>query len=346
MTTFDPNAASPKDSGIFGLPYTPTESKLVLIPVPWEATTSYGGGTSLGPQAILQASRQVDLFDIDLGNFFRAGISMLDEASDLIKWNQIAKQAAQIVITADDATPAHEIANAKVTVNQYSEQVNQFVYEQTKYWLAQDKIVGVVGGDHSVPLGTIRAYLEKYPNMGILHIDAHADLRCAFEGFAYSHASIMYNVMQETSLAKLVQVGIRDFCEEEFDFINAHPARMKTFFDAELAEQKLQGKNWAVLCDEMISHLPQEVYISFDIDGLDSRFCPHTGTPVPGGLEYTEVLYLIKKVALSGRKIIGFDLNEVSLGHTLPETIEPSAEWDANVGARILYKLCGWTLKR
>jgi agmatinase len=215
MTTFDPNAASPKDSGIFGLPYTPDESKLILIPVPWEATTSYGGGTSLGPQAILNASRQIDLFDIDLGNFFRAGISMLDESSDIIQWNHIAKQAAQEVIAADAHTAEHDIKKAQAIVNEYSEKVNRYVYEHASSWLKQNKIVGVVGGDHSVPLGTIEAHLEKYPHMGVLHIDAHADLRASFEGFEYSHASIMYNVMQKTSLHKLVQVGIRDFCEED-----------------------------------------------------------------------------------------------------------------------------------
>ena len=103
-----------------------------------------------------------------------------------------------------------------------------------------------------------------------------------------------------------------------------------------LSERKMQGESWSVLSDEIIQHLPQEVYISFDIDGLDPRFCPHTGTPVPGGLDLKEAFYLIKKVAQSGRKIIGFDLNEVAPGHT--------SEWDANVGARLLYKLCGWTL--
>lgn len=345
MKTFDPNAAALKDSGIFGLPFTPEESHLVLIPLPWEATTSYGGGASFGPQAILQASKQVDLFDIDLGNFYESGIVMLPESDDLKQWNQTAKNAAKIVIAAGGVADTLEAKEAVALVNQYSQQVNDYVYTQTKYWLDQGKVVGIVGGDHSVPYGAIVAYLEKYPNMGVLHIDAHADMRDAYEGFEYSHASIMHNVMTNTKLSKLVQVGIRDFCEEEFDFIQEHSAKIKTFFDLQLAEQKMEGKSWAALCDEIIHHLPEEVYISFDIDGLDPRFCPHTGTPVPGGLEYVEILLLIKKVALSGRTIVGFDLNEVSLGNTLLDAIDTAAEWDANVGARILYKLSGWALR-
>jgi agmatinase len=337
MTTFDSNAPAAKESGIFGLPFSAEEARLVLIPVPWEATTSYGGGTSKGPEAIYQASKQVDLFDIDLGNFYEAGIAMLDAPSELHQWNALAKKSAQQVITAIyEGEDPNSLKNALTIVNEHSLKVNEYTYQTTKQWLDQGKIVGLVGGDHSTPFGGIKAHLEKYPDMGILHIDAHADLRHAYEGFEDSHASIMYNVMTKTSLKTLVQVGIRDFCEDEYHFIHAHSDKIHTFFDAELAEKKMNGQSWSSLCDTIVTKLPQEVFISFDIDGLDPRFCPHTGTPVPGGLEFCEVLYLFKKVVQSGRKVIGFDLNEVSPGDT---------EWDANVGARILYKLCGWSLQ-
>lgn len=336
MTSFDSNAPAAKDSGIFGLPFTPEEARLVLVPVPWEATTSYGGGTSKGPQAILQASKQVDLFDIDLGNFFEAGIAMLPESRDVHQWNKKAKKAAQSIIEAlcERKQPSAEDLRE---VNQLSLKINDYTYQTTKHWLGQGKYVGLVGGDHSTPFGCIQAFLEKYPEMGILHIDAHADMRNAYEGFEDSHASIMYNVITKTPLKKLVQVGIRDFCAEEYDFIYANPEKIHTFFDAQLTEKKMQGQSWSTLCEAIIEKLPHEVYVSFDIDGLDPRFCPHTGTPVPGGLEFSEVLFLFKKLIQSGRKIIGFDLNEVAPGET---------EWDANVGARLLYKLCGWTLHK
>ncbi len=341
MTLFDANAAATEDSGIFGLPYTPEESRLVLLPVPWEATTSYGGGTAKGPAAIFEASKQVDLFDIDLGAFYEAGIAMLPISNEIGQWNTLAKNAAQAIIQQTST----DLPQSLHTVNSYGEKLNHFVYRETKNLLAQGKLVGVIGGDHSVPFGAIQAILEKHPQVGILHFDAHADLRDAYEDFNFSHASIMHNIITKTSLTQLVQVGIRDFCEQEFDFIQKNKGKIVTFFDAHLNEQKMNGKTWVQICDEIIFHLPQEVYISFDIDGLDPRFCPHTGTPVPGGLDFNEAIYLIKKVVRSGRRIVGFDLNEVSPGlASSPEKNDVSAEWDANVGARLLYKLCGWTL--
>lgn len=345
MSVFNPNDVATKDSGIFGLPYDAKEAQLVLLPVPWEATTSYGGGTAEGPQAIFEASKQVDLFDLELGNFFEAGIAMLEESSELKNWNKLAKKTAQKIITADNLSEK-ELLEATKTVNLYSEKVNDYVYQETKKLLTEGKQVGLVGGDHSSPFGAIKAFLEHYPNMSILHFDAHADLRKAYEGFEDSHASIMQNVISKTSLKKLVQVGIRDFCEDELNFIKENNSRIVTFFDAHMIEEKMKGKNFSAICDVIIGHLSGEVYVSFDIDGLDPRFCPHTGTPVPGGLDYTEAVYLLKKVANSGRKIIGFDLCEVSLGENADKTsLDTATEWDANVGARLLYKLCGFTIK-
>lgn len=344
MTAFNPNDAAAKDSGIFGLPYSAEESKVVLLSVPWEATTSYGGGTAQGPQAILEASKQVDLFDLELGNFYESGIALLDENSDLHEWNRIAKAAAQKIISAENVSEK-ELTQALALVNSTSQKINEYVYQATKKQLSKGKCVGLIGGDHSSPFGAIKAFLERYPNMSILHFDAHADLRNAYEGFEDSHASIMHNVISKTPLKKLVQVGIRDFCEDELNFIQENKSRIVTFFDASMIDEKMSGKSFSVICDEIISHLSDEVYVSFDIDGLDPRFCPHTGTPVPGGLDYTEALYLLKKVARSGRKIIGFDLCEVSLGDEAEqESLDTAAQWDANVGARLLYKLCGYTI--
>lgn len=345
--TFNPNDAAAKDSGIFGLPFTEKEAALVLVPVPWEATTSYGGGTAYGPNAMLTASKQVDLFDLELGNFYENGIFMLEESPELRKWNKQAKQAASKIIDAEDISET-ELSEAAKTVNTYSDQVNGYVYKETKKLLASGKKVGIVGGDHSSPFGAIQAFLEHHPNMSILHVDAHADMRKAYEGFEHSHASIMQNVITKTPLKKLVQIGIRDFCEDELQFMQEHQSRVITYFDTKIVDEKMSGKHFSAICDEIIAHLSDEVYVSFDIDGLDPRFCPRTGTPVPGGLDFNEALYLLKKIVNSGRKIIGFDLCEVSLGETYannPDNLDPEAEWDANVGARLLYKLCGYTIK-
>lgn len=344
MSDFNPNAQASKDSGIFGLPYTQDEAKLILIPVPWEATTSYGGGTSQAPQAIFDASKQIDLFDLELGNFFEAGIMMLPISEQLLEWNKAARAEALNVIKHIGET-SQDLDKSTEMVNAYSQKLNASVYEQSKKMLEENKVVGLIGGDHASVFGSIKAHTEKYPNLSILHFDAHADLRNAYEGFTYSHASIMFNVMQETPLKRLVQVGIRDFCEEEFDLIQQNSSRVKTYFDAHLSAQKLQGMAWSQIIENIVNDLSDEVYVSFDIDGLDPRFCPHTGTPVPGGLDFNEAIYLLKAVVKSGRKIVGFDLNEVSLGEDAQANgLDSASEWDANVGARLLYKLCGFAL--
>ncbi len=337
-TNFNPSGPASKSTGIFGLPHTEVQSQLVLLPVPWEATTSYGGGTSKGPRAILEASRQIDLFDLELGNFYESGIFMGKIPPQIVKLNGSAKKDAQSIIKSGGVAKSPAQMKQLKRVNDASLAVNKYVYDETRRLLNLNKTVGLVGGDHSAPYGCIQAHLEKFPEMGILHIDAHADLRNAYEGFVDSHASIMFNVILKTRLKKLVQVGIRDFCEEEFQLIKHEENKIKTFFDEELAQKKHAGTPWTAVCSEIIRELPKEVYVSFDIDGLNPKLCPNTGTPVPGGLEFQEALTLIKQLVKSGKKIIGFDLNEVSPG-------KAGDEWDANVGARLLFKICGWTLR-
>lgn len=333
MPAFDPNAAALPDSGVFGLPFTPDEAKVVLVPVPFEATTSYGGGTADGPKAILEASKQVDLFDLDTGKPYEPGIAMLDEPQHIREWNDAAKAIAAPIVESGGVEVDEE---ALAAVNEYSAKVNDWVYETTRQWLERGKIVGVVGGDHSTPFGAIKAYAEKYPALGVLHLDAHADLRDAYEGFTWSHASIMFNVLQRTAVKKLVQVGIRDFGEAEYELIRDSNGRVHTFFDARLARARLDGMPWREQVDAIVAELPQHVYLSWDIDGLEPTLCPHTGTPVPGGLTFAQAVALLEGLVRAGKKIVGFDLNEVAPG--------PDDEWDGNVGARLLYKMIGWTL--
>jgi len=313
--TFDPNAAASPDSGIFGLDHTPDSARVVLVPVPFEATTSYGGGTSGGPSAILRASKQVDLFDLETGKPYEAGLCMLPE-------------------------PAFPRPSSRepAAVDPVSRQVNSWVRDTCVKWLSRGKIVGTVGGDHSVSFGAIAAHAERYPGLGVLHFDAHADLRHRYEGFEHSHASIMDNVVRRTAIARLVQVGIRDLCEEEQRAIAGSGGRILAFYDAELAEARFAGETWSQQCARMVAELPPSVYVSFDIDGLDPALCPHTGTKVPGGLSFQMATSLIGAVVKSGRKIVGFDLTEVA-------PAKDGSEWDENVGARILYKLIGWSLR-
>jgi agmatinase len=335
-TIFNPNELGRPNGNFFALPYDSGEGDIEIISVPWDVTTSYKSGTSKGPKAIMDASTQIDLFDPDAENAWEIKIS--NTGLDLHRMNKENRLVAEIIIghlEKGGNIADKEIVHLVNQVNQSSEIVNILVYNAARNILDKEKIAAVVGGDHSVPFGLIKAVSEKYPGTGILHIDAHADLRRAYEGFNYSHASIMYNVINELGeISKLVQVGVRDFCEEEERF-SRNNDKIVTFYDNYLKDKQYEGETWKNQCEEIISHLPGNVYISFDVDGLRPYLCPNTGTPVPGGLEFEQAMYLIKQVVFSGRRIAGFDLNEVA-----PSV---SGDWDANVGARILFKLCCYT---
>jgi agmatinase len=337
---FDPNAAAAPGSGIFGLPSTPATARVHLIPVPFEATTSYGGGTARGPAAILNASRQVDLFDLDCGRTYEAGIVMLPEARRIQELNHRAKKAAQAVIKAEGAAAGNPALRAKLDeVNRASEEVNRIVARATAEALDDGRFVGIVGGDHAAPFGGIEVLAGHHPGLGILHVDAHCDLRPAYEGFTWSHASIMRNVHDRLpGVAKIVHVAIRDASEEEVELVKASKGRLVLHTDSDLARASLEGKSFAASAKKIVEALPDEVWVSFDIDGLEPAFCPHTGTPVPGGLTFREAVFLLDVLASSGRRIVGFDLCEVAPG---PD----GDEWDANVGARLLYKLIGFSLR-
>ena len=330
MNDFDPDAPG-VSGGLFGLPHRPDEAKVVILPVPFEATTSYGRGTVNGPQRVLEASQQVDLNDPQTGEPWRAGIAMLPFDEELARWNEEACADALPIIDAGGAnTP--ELKERLARVNAHGDRLNQRVYEQISKILQQGRIPGLLGGDHAVNFGAIKAAAEKYPGMGILHIDAHADLREAYEGFTWSHASIMYNVHERIpNLGHIVQVGIRDFGQQEAERIDSW-SDLTAFTDHELAWELASGETWMRIAGRIVRPLPKNVWVSFDVDGLDPSLCPATGTPVPGGLAWRDALLLLQLLAEEHR-IVGFDLVEIG-----------DAEWDANVGARLLYKLAGWAI--
>jgi agmatinase len=328
---FDPNAPGKKGK-LFGLPHSKDQSELVIIPVPWEVTVSAGTGTSLAPSAILEASTEVDLFSKEITDVWKLGITLLDIPEEIKKENEKVRALAVQHIQALEKGDPNDTKIITTKVNEASENLNVYVKNTALKLLQEGKMVGLLGGDHSTPLGFIRALSERYERFGILQIDAHADLRRSYEGFTYSHASIMYNALKMPAVNRLVQVGIRDFCEEEFTVMQRAMGRVKTFFDAEVKEAIYAGETWDNICKDIIIELPDLIYISFDIDGLTPDYGPNTGTPVPGGLDFNEVKFLLKQLAISGKKIIGFDLCEVSGNN----------KWDATVGSRILFELCNW----
>lgn len=334
INSFDPNSVGNLNNNIFGLPFTTEESEVVLIPVPWEVTVSYGSGTANGPKAIFEASFQVDLYDANIKDAWKMGIAM-DKIPANIKTqsNRLRKKTEAYISLLEQGKNPESNKKMKAIVaevDKAARELNAHVKKTTSNFLSKNKTVGLIGGDHSTPLGFMQALSEQHSSFGILQIDAHADLRKAYEGFEFSHASIMYNALKINAVSKLVQVGIRDYCEEEVDVIKNNPARIVTYFDRDIKRRMFEGETWKKICDEIINLLPDNVYLSFDIDGLDPKLCPNTGTPVAGGFEMEQALYLIERVVKSGKTIIGFDLNEVSPGKD---------EWDANVGARLLYRM-------
>lgn len=335
----DPNDISVPNGNYFALPFTPEESALVLVSVPWDVTTSYRPGTAHGPDAIIEASAQVDLYDDYAPHSYKKGIGSVPIEESVLEKSTLLRRDAEKVIAhlAEGGSPADEAVQRKLArINAASAELNAYVYDTSRFWLEQGKRVGLVGGDHSTPLGHIRAVAEREGDIGILQVDAHADLREAYEGFTYSHASIMYNVLKEVpGVRTLVQVGVRDYCEAEAA-LQASDPRITVFTDRELSREAFRGTAWHEQCVRIAERLPQRVYVSFDIDGLSPDNCPATGTPVPGGLSFQQAVYLLRTLRDSGRTIVGFDLTEVAP--------EPGGEWNANVGARLLYKLCGLTL--
>ena len=343
IKTFNESGAAHRDSQIFGLPFSLEESEVVLIPVPWDVTLSYREGTANGPDAIRAASAQVDLYDPLVENAWVYGFAMQPLDAHIVNLRQRLRPLAQACIghqenggKADDPAFLSNLEH----VNTGGNMLNHRIYQKSLVCLEQKKIVGIVGGDHSAPLGLMWALADHHGSYGILHIDAHYDHRDAFEGFRFSHASIMRNASRIQEVEKIVHVGIRDYCKEEAEFVADAPHRFITLTDWHIAHNTLTGtRSWLDECHRIMQSLPQRVYVSFDIDGLDQKYCPNTGTPVPGGLEFMQVCFLLQSLLVNKKQIIGFDLCEVAPAPA-PASLDWAGDWNAIVGARMLYKLC------
>lgn len=335
ISQYDPTLVY-KNNGLFGLPFTNEECDVALIPMPWEVTVSYRHGTAAGPKAMADSSVQVDLYDADLPSGWQAGIGMEPISKYWLKKNKELRPLAEKCL--DHIENGGKPTDKKVAplykkINAASSELNAWMKKESERLLNAGKLVGVVGGEHSAPLGLMDALQAKYPKYSILHIDAHADYRIGFEGFEYSHASIQYNAGKLPSVEKQVLLSIRDYSHQEVEQIEKSSGKIVAFPDRDLKRNAYNGMLWKEQCEKIIAPLGQNVYVSFDIDALDPSLCPHTGTPVPGGLEFEQVFFLLESLIKAGKKIIGFDLCEVApgLGH--------NGEWDAIVGARALFRL-------
>lgn len=341
---FDPNGVGIANGNIFGFPVTQDEATIVITPIPWDATASYGKGTSDGPDAILEASTQLDFYHPKLEKAYETKVFMTPISEDWKKINaDLCMQTVQYIDFLEQGGQLEDAPHFQTLLTEVAEAQNALknnLKERSLELFQAGKIPAVLGGEHSVPLGLMEAIDALGQPFGVLQIDAHADLRDAYEGFDQSHASIMFNALKNCpNLQRLVQVGIRDIAESEVQLIENSNNRIRTYFDWNLKEEQFAGKKWSEQVTEIIADLPQRVYISFDIDGLKPYLCPNTGTPVIGGFELDEINYLFFELVKSGREIVAFDLNEVSPGQ--------NDDWDANVGSRALWNLvCATELSR
>ena len=265
------------------------QSKYVLLSVPYDKTSTFQKGADLGPQAILDASDSIELYDVVTDN-----------------------EAYTAGIYTDDFQYNFDTPEAMV----------QSVYDRVKHFLNQKKTVGLLGGEHSVSVGAIKALSEKYHQLSILQIDAHADLREEYHDSPYNHACVMRRAQE---YANVVQVGIRSVCSEEREFIV--PENM--FYAHEIRK----NPNWI---DQVINKLSDYVYLTIDLDGFDPSIVPGTGTPLPGGLSWYEVNDLLEQL-FTRKKVVAFDVVELCP--------QPDDKTSDVLAAVLVYRIISWMEK-
>ncbi len=262
------------------------QSKIVLIPVPYDGTSTWQKGADKGPEAFLEASENMELYDIETD-------------SEVYKQGVFLAEA--------------------VTENASPEAMVDAVHKTTKSFIKKNKFVTVFGGEHSISIGTIRAFNEMFEDLTVLHIDAHADLRKSYEGSKCNHACAVYEASQSTNL---IQVGIRSMDAIAKTVMNQE----QTYFAHDMAEDD----NWM---DSAIDQMTDNVFITFDLDALDPSIMPSTGTPEPGGLLWYETLEFLKQV-FEEKTVVGFDIVELC-----PNKNEKSSDF---LAAKLYYKMLSY----
>lgn len=317
----------------FGEMTMPEDADIVIVSAPWSVTADFGRGATYTPDAIIDQSLEKELYDVVSGISIEGRIATaeidyhIQECSE-----QLGHDAERVVrAKADKDSLVGDYVSRKIdNVNEGFAYMHSSVYKQVKHWASQNKRVAVVGGDHSVAFGAVKALAEECGEMGVLFIDAHADFGEG-EVFKYSHRTIARDIVEQIpNVTKLVQIGVRDLDRAEVEAIDAND-KVDVFYAEKVAQRRFEGASWGELCREFVAKLPQKVYISLDIDALKIEFCNNTNAPTPGGMTFDEVVYLVNCVVASGRDIVGFDISEIVT--SLDEKM------DAIVGVRLLVKL-------
>ncbi len=267
-------------------------SRVVILPVPYEATVSYQSGTRHGPGAIIEASAHVELYDLELdAEPFEIGIH-----------------------TAQPLWPDFR----------GPEQMGKKISQACRRYLGQDKFLVLLGGEHSVTVGAVRAHLEKHADVSVLQLDAHADLRDSYHATRWGHASVMRRIGE---LCPAVGVGVRSLSREEMEFATAQDLQIL------FAHQIHKQQDWI---SRTMDHLTDKLYVTIDLDVLDPGIMPSVGTPVPGGLTWHQVLDLLRQVS-AAKQVVGFDVVELS-----PIQGQVAADF---LAAKLMYKFLGYVFR-
>lgn len=315
----------------FGDMTSPADSDVVIISAPWSVTSDFGRGATYTPDAIIDVSLGKELYDVTTGFSIAGRISTAEIDYNIQENSEQLGRDAERIIRSGGIGVGDYIAHKIAKVNEGFAAMHKSIYKQAKYWTSQGKRVAIVGGDHSVALGAVKALAECNEGLGVLFIDAHADFSREDNIFNFSHRSIACDIVEAVpSVAKLVQVGVRDVDIAEAEALRSN-VKVDTFFAERLMARRFEGVSWGELCREVVEKLPQKVYVSLDIDALKIEFCNNTNAPTPGGMTFDEVVYLVNCVVASGREIVGFDISEV--------VTSLDDRMDAIVGARLLAKL-------
>ena len=304
----------------FGDTTSPADADIVIVSAPWSVTSDYGRGATYTPDAVIDASAEKNLYDTvaDVSVAGRVATAEIDyniqESSE-----HLGREAERIAhqYLGENGFVGEYVAKKVAHINEGFSEMQVSIYKQTKHWASQGKRIAVVGGDHSVAFGAVKALAEVNDGLGVLFIDAHADFLRSGEEFNYSHRSIARNIVEEvSSIERLVEL----------------------FLAEKLAAKRFEGESWGNICREVVGKLPQKVYVSLDIDALKIEFCGNTNAPVPGGMTFDEVVYLINTVVESGREIVGFDISEV--------VSSINNKMDAIVATQLLAKMCVAMLRK
>jgi agmatinase len=339
---FDPNSITPDNGNYFGISLNPEESALVLLSAPWDATSSLLQGSSYAPDAIIEMSRFVDFYEPIAPDSWRKGIATIPVDYSIQDLSHRLQSDTERLTKLHDEFGLSVINNLMYDrrlkrVNEGSVEVNDALFNQVKQWTERDKIVGVIGGDQSVSYSAIKAMGYKYEKLGVIHVASKCYMREAYQGFDFSHASTMYNVMRDVpQVEQLSIVGAQEFSPIEWERATSN-SRVRLFTAQEMWTQQFEGKTWAAQVADIVETMPQNVYVALNISGLMSAYSPNKGRVSNGGLSLYQLIYLMDRVITSGRRIVGFDITEVV----------PRAETkrDILIVARLLFKMCSVALK-